>query len=125
MKQDREARRIGRPTTKFNRDGGGWSTPEAPMGVQGEARPRGRPDIDDTMTYLEAGSRRRPDEMQPGSPSEREAHNKDQPGRGGRSTPEAPMNVQGKPVHAGGPASTIQRHAWKPVSARKPNAKGT
>ena len=60
------------------------------MGVQGEARPRGRPDIDDTMTYLEAGSRRRPDEMQPGSPSEREAPNKDQPGTG-------------RSVHAGGP----------------------
>ena len=123
MQKVREARRIGRPTTKINRDGEAGPRRRPQCDVGGEARPRGRPDINNTMTYLEAGPLIGGHTK--GSLKDREAPNRDQPGRGGRSTPEAPMNVQGKPVHAGGPASTIQRHAWKPVSARKPNAKGT
>ena len=42
------------------------------------------------------------------TPSEREAHAEVQQGRGDRSTPEAPMEGGGKPVHAGGPTSTIR-----------------
>ena len=44
-----------------------------PNGFAREICPRGRPDINNTMTYLEAGPHRRPNERQPGSPSEREA----------------------------------------------------
>ena len=76
--------------------------------MQGKPVDAGKPDIDNTMTYLEAGPHRRPNETGPGSPSDREAHDEVHQGRGGWCTPEAPMGVQGKPVHAGGPTSTIQ-----------------
>ena len=108
MKHDREARRDGKSTPKFSRDG--ETGPRRKLQWREEGNPSTREaryqQYDDIL-----GSRsthRRPNERQPGSLKDREAHNRDQPGRGGRSTPEAPMGVQGKPVHAGGPTSTIR-----------------
>ena len=41
------------------------------------------------------------------TPSEGGSRIEVQQGQGDRSTPEAPMGLQGKSVHAGGPTSTI------------------
>ena len=116
MKHDREARLTGDQQRRSTGTGrpvhaGG------PNGCAREARPRGRPGIDNTTTCLEAGPCRRPSCKRYGKPVGRETHNEDQQRRGGRSTPEAPMRRTGKPVHAGGPTPTIQRHTRKPVHA--------
>ena len=73
MQKVREARRIGRPTTKINRDG--------------EAGPRRRPqcDVGGSPSTRKAQHRRYND-----------IH-------GSRSTPEAKRNATERPVEAGGP----------------------
>ena len=92
MKHNREAHRIGRPTTKFNRDGEAgpcrrphWVCKGSPS--TREARHR---------QYNDAlGSRPTPETRwnTTGKPVEREAHDEVQYERGGRSTPETPMGV--------------------------------
>ena len=103
-----ETRHHGRPATRLVTHDVA-STPKAPVRARGKPSPwKPPPCVAYNVTRPEAGPRRRPDETQPGSPSDREAHDEVQQGRGGRSTPEAPVGMQGKPVHAGGPTSTIQ-----------------
>ena len=116
MKHDREARRIGRPTTKFNRDG--------------EAGPRRRPQwvCKGSPSTREARHRQYNDTLGSRSTPEAQCRGYGKPvGSGGpqRSSTETrrpvhaggPDATQGKPVHAGGPISTIQRRTWKPVHA--------
>ena len=84
----REARQTGGPTTKINWDGEAGPRRRPQCGKQGMPGHAGGP-LPTTYMITEAGPRRRPDESQTGSLSKREAHDINQRGRGGRSTPEA------------------------------------
>ena len=82
-----------------------------------EARHSGRPDIIYTLRFMEAGPRRRPHSIQPGSPTMQEAHWMDLHTNGSRSMPEAFWGVNGKPDAAGGPVINTLHDSWKPVHA--------
>ena len=82
-----------------------------------EVRPRGRPNDNCNVRYMEADLCRRPYRIHLGSPTMREAHWKDLQRQGSRSMPKALYYVYGKPDHAGGPMIIVIWGTWKPIYA--------